>query len=247
MYSVLLVDDEKWVRTSLRKVIERTGLPFEVAREASHGLEALDALKEHPVDMVLTDVRMPVMNGMSFVQQLRQANREQSVVVVSGHDDFSYVQQALRMGVTDYLLKPVEVEEMHACLTGWLQAQAARGQEAASPAASCDPADRSPVEQVLVYIRERLGGELTLTEAAARVHLNPSYLSQLFKQQLGRGFVEHIVEMRMEEAKRLLAATSLRISEVASRVGYTDVAYFSNTFKRSAGCTPTEYRRCPPV
>ncbi|AEI39050.1 response regulator transcription factor [Paenibacillus mucilaginosus] len=246
MYSVLLVDDEKWVRTSLRKVIERTGLPFEVAREASHGLEALDILKEAPVDMVLTDVRMPVMNGMSFVQQLRQTAREQSVIVVSGYDDFAYVQGALRLGVTDYLLKPVEVEEMRACLEGWLQARAG-GQAAGAPKASCDPADRSPVEQVLGYIREHLGGELTLTEAAARVHLNPSYLSQLFKQQLGRGFVEHIVEMRMEEAKRLLAATSLRVSEVAQRVGYTDVAYFSNTFKRSAGCTPTEYRRCPPA
>ncbi|MDF2959360.1 MAG: two component transcriptional regulator, AraC family [Paenibacillus sp.] len=247
MYQVLLVDDERWVRTSLKRVLEKTGLPFSVVKEASNGLEALDWLKENRVDLIMTDVRMPVMGGLNFVQEVRQQNRSQPIILVSGYDDFQYVQQAIRLGVADYLLKPVEVEDMSRCLDKWLDQKQLQpdGQPDPPKETGEDRLQKSPVEQVKEYVRAQLAGEITLTEAAARVHLNPSYLSQLFKQQLNRNFVDYIVEVRMEEAKRLLCSTSLRISEVADRVGYADVAYFSNTFKKWNGCTPSEFRREP--
>ncbi|CAG7655899.1 response regulator [Paenibacillus allorhizosphaerae] len=255
MYRVLLVDDEKWVRTSLKKVLERTEMPFEVVKEAANGLEALDWLKSQaePVDLVLTDVRMPVMCGLTFADQLKESGKASSVIVISGFDDFAYAQQALRAGVTDYLLKPVEVPELKECLDKWMQRRQNEEQEAralrsvggpaSGPRASQEGAELSAVEQVVAYIHNQLSGDITLTEAAARVHLNASYLSQLFKQQLGRTFVDYLVEARVTEAKRLLTTTSLRISEIADRVGYADVAYFSNTFKKWAGATPSEFRR----
>ncbi len=246
MYRVMLIDDERWVRTSLKKVIEKTGLPFSVVKEASDGLEALDWLKSNEVDLIMTDVKMPVMEGLRFVQEVRQHNRGQPVIVVSGYDDFQYVQQALRSGVFDYLLKPVEQEDMQLCLAKWMN-QHTPLQHAEAPKIPVTPhkLEQSSVEQVQAYIHAHLSGEITLTKAAALVHLNPSYLSQLFKQQLNRNFVDYIAEVRMQEAKRLLSATSLRISEVADRVGYSDVAYFSNTFKKWNGCTPSEYRKEP--
>ncbi|MFE5322690.1 response regulator [Paenibacillus sp. NPDC056579] len=242
-YRILLIDDERWVRTSLKRVIEKTELPFTVVKEASHGLEGLDWLKEHEADLIITDVKMPVMEGLQFVREIRERSREQHIIVISGYDDFHYVQQALRSGVYDYLLKPVETEDMAQCLGKWMEREAQRRSMQANAAVPSDSAALSPVEQVIDYIRANLAGDLTLTEAAARVHLNPSYLSQLFKQQLNRNFVDFIVEARMDEAKRLLQVTSLRISEVADRVGYADVAYFSNTFKKWNGCTPTEFRK----
>ncbi|MFC6453311.1 response regulator transcription factor [Paenibacillus vulneris] len=246
VYRVLLIDDERWVRISLKKVIEKTGLPFHVVHEASDGLEALDWLKSGEADLILTDVKMPVMEGLRFVQELRLNDRTQSIIVISGYDDFQYVQQALRSGVFDYLLKPVELEEMRACLTKWMNQYRPPSDEAARrPAPLSKPLEQSPIGQVQDYIRAHLSGDITLTKAAALVHLNPSYLSQLFKQQLNRNFIDYVAEMRMEEAKRLLSATSLRISEIADRVGYSDVAYFSNTFKKWNGCTPSEYRREP--
>ncbi|MEI7026631.1 response regulator transcription factor [Paenibacillus sp. y28] len=244
MHKVLLVDDERWIRTSIRHVLEKTGLPLEIAMECGNGLEALDWLKGHEADLVLTDVRMPVMDGITFVRQLREQGKEQGIIVISGYDEFAYVQAALRCGVFDYLLKPVEVEDMAACLTKWLRSRTQEPPAEHRPAAgAADSSELSAVEQVIRYIRDRLPGDVTLQEAAARVHLNPSYLSQLFKQQMKVNFVDYVLALRMEEAKRLLVCTSLRISEIADRLGYADLSYFSNTFKRFTAQTPSEYRR----
>ncbi|MGG1552800.1 response regulator transcription factor [Paenibacillus ferrarius] len=241
MYNVLLVEDERWVRTAVRRTIERTSLPFQVVQECQNGLEALDWLHHQRADLVLADIRMPVMDGLTFLSQLRERDTTTSIVLVSGHDDFKYVQQGLRLGVFDYMLKPVETEEMQACLRKWMDSVGSQRLEA-KPEAK-DAAALTPVERVVQLIHERLPGEITLTDAAAAVHLNPSYFSQLFKQRMNQTFVDYVLHARMGEAERLLKLTSLRISEIADRLGYTDVAYFSNTFKRIKQYTPSEYRK----
>jgi YesN/AraC family two-component response regulator len=244
MYNVLLVDDEKWVRTSIKRVMEKTELPFKVIREASNGLEALDWLREEQADLIFTDVRMPVMNGMTFVQQVRESSREQQVMVISGFDDFQYVQYALRMGAFDYLLKPVEVSDMKDCLQKWINEQLLSNKRAElNEANPRDPQEKSPIKRVIEYIHQNLSEKLTLADAAAQIHLHPNYLSQLFKQQLGRNFIDYIVGVRMEEAMKLLLLTSLRVNEIANRLGYTDIAYFSNTFKKWSGYNPSDYRK----
>lgn len=244
MHSVLLVEDERWVRTAVKRTIERTELPFRVQGECVNGLEALDWLNEHPADLVIADIRMPVMDGLTFVDQLQERGRRPSVIMLSGHDDFTYVQHALRSGVFDYLLKPVETEDMKACLDKWVKLRAKpSGSPALEPCEVQDVQELSPVEQVVRLIRERLPDDITLTEAAAAVHLNPSYLSQLFKQRMNRTFVEYVLQLRMNEAERLLTHTSLRISEIAERLGYADISYFSNTFKRFMGRSPSEFRK----
>ncbi|WJH36054.1 response regulator [Paenibacillus sp. CC-CFT747] len=121
MHSILVVEDERWVRAAIKRTIERTGLPFTVAGECGNGLEALDWLEKNPVDLVLTDIRMPVMDGLTFLDQLRERNRSLPVIILTGHESFSFVQQALRAGAMDYLLKPVEVDEIRPCLEKWLK------------------------------------------------------------------------------------------------------------------------------
>ncbi|WP_248926889.1 response regulator transcription factor [Paenibacillus hamazuiensis] len=243
MHTVLLVEDERWVRVSLKRIIEKTGMPFQVVHECANGLEALDWLKQHDADVVLTDIRMPVMGGMELARQLQEERPEQDVVIITGHDDFELVQSALRAGVCDYLLKPIEVGDMKTSLQRLQKRLHQRESRPAEAHVERDPAELSAVEQVVRLIKERMPGEITLQEAAAHVHLNASYLSQLFKLQMKTNFVDYVLTLRMEEAKRLLAKTSLRISEIAERLGYTDVSYFSNTYKRTMGQTPSEYRK----
>jgi YesN/AraC family two-component response regulator len=242
MYSILIVDDEKWVRKALQYTVSKTRLPFEVVKECSNGREALDYLGENQVDLVMSDVRMATMDGLELVVQLAQCSPPQDVIMISGYDDFTYIQQALRAGVFDYLLKPVETEEMKACLDKWLQR---RGQAVGSfrKGKMEENIELSPVESVKEYVRNNLSNEITLTEAAARVFFNPSYLSQLFKQQTSKNFVDYVLEERMMEAKRLLESTPLRISDIARRLGYSDLAYFSTVFKKTTGFTPTEFRK----
>lgn len=243
MNNILIVDDEKWVRSALKWTVEQTGLPVKVIGECSNGLEAFDWLKDHQADLVLADITMPVMTGLTFLEQLRQAGNEQDVIFITVNEDFGCIQQALRSGAFDYLLKPVETEQLTACLNKWLNHQ----QKALKPPKTDEPGipstQLSPVEQVLKYIDSLPPGQVTLAEAAKHVHMNPSYLSQLFKQQIGTNFIDYVTKIRLTEAKRLLTATTLRISEIAERLGYADLAYFTNIFKKTCKVTPSEYRK----
>lgn len=243
MCTILIVDDEKWVRSALKWTVEQTRLPVNVVGECSNGLEALDWLRDNPVDLVLADITMPVMTGLTFLEQLRQAGNEQDVIFITVNEDFTLVQQALRAGAFDYLLKPVETEQLTSCFSKWLHRQHKVRNLPKEGEISIPPELLSPVEQVLKYIESLPPGQVTLAEAAKHVHMNPSYLSQLFKQQQGTNFIDYVTKIRLTEAKRLLTVTTLRISEIAERLGYSDLAYFTNIFKKSCQVTPTEYRK----
>lgn len=242
MNSMLLVDDERWVRTALRHTIEKLNKPFQIKHECSNGLEALDWLQDNKVDLVISDIRMPVMDGLAFVEQLRQQREKQDVILITVHDDFQYVQKALRSGVFDYLVKPVDPAELDTCLEKWLRLCHSR-QEDISVEKLPDASNLSTIQQVLRYIAKTSPGDVTLADAAKCVHMNPSYLSQLFKQEMHINFIDYVSSLRIKEAKLLLASTTLRISEIACRLGYSDIAYFSNMFRKLTGVSPSEYRK----
>ncbi|NRF95033.1 response regulator [Paenibacillus frigoriresistens] len=242
MYKVILVDDERWVRVVLRKAVEQTKLPFEIVQECATGLEAIDALQKHHADLVISDVKMPIMDGIALAEQMTQVSA--NLILVSGYDDFQLAQKAIRYGVKDYLLKPVEMEAMADCLGRWMQDRTTKSARRLADSPLIGTNELSAIEQVQQFISSNLSKDISLTDAAALVHLNPSYLSQLFKQQTGGKFVDYVIEMRMEEAKKLLIKTSLRVSEIAERLGYGDISYFSSTFKKLIGCSPLEYRKC---
>jgi YesN/AraC family two-component response regulator len=242
MKKILLVDDERWVRAALKWTINKLNLPLQVVHEAQNGLEALDWVKTNDVDLILTDIRMPVMDGLALVKELSGLKGEYDVIVISVHDEFPFIQQAMRSGVTDYLLKPVEESEIKVCLEKWLSKKSNKGKTSKPTLAEKENIPLSTIERALDYINKTPLDQITLKEAAESIHINPSYLSQLFKQQLNKKFVDYITELRIEESKRLLQNTTLRMSEIAERVGYSDLAYFSNNFKRIVGSSPSEYR-----
>jgi YesN/AraC family two-component response regulator len=242
MKKVLLVDDERWVRTALKWTINKLNLPLVVVHECQNGLEALDWIKMNDVDLILTDIQMPIMDGLALVKELSILNGEYDVIVISVHDEFQFVQQAIRSGVTDYLLKPIEENEIKVCLEKWLNEKGNEVDTSNHTLPDNDNVPLSTIERVLDYINKTPLDQISLKEAAESIHINPSYLSQLFKQQLNKKFVDYITELRIEESKRLLHNTTLRMSEIAERVGYSDLAYFSNNFKRIVGCSPSEYR-----
>ncbi|XEC94431.1 response regulator [Paenibacillus tarimensis] len=222
-------------------MIGKAGLPFEVVHEAENGIEAMDWLRGQQADLILSDIRMPVMDGLALLREIKSKSCEADVVFVSGHDDFAYAQQALRYGAFDFLLKPVEAENLAECFQLWMDQYESRNM--ASDIPEKDEGGLSPVEQVIRYLDANPGADLTLSGAAAMVHLNSSYFCKLFKQMTNVNFRDYVIRSRMKEAVRLLENTSLRISEIAERVGYTELAYFSNTFKKATGQTPREYRK----
>lgn len=116
MKTVLITEDEKLLRAGLKTMVGRSGVPIDEILEARDGLEALEILRTHHVDLLITDIRMPKMDGLELVSHLSELDYAPAVLVISGYDDFSYAVEMLRNGVQDYLLKPVERESLYSAV-----------------------------------------------------------------------------------------------------------------------------------
>lgn len=117
MNTIVIAEDEKMIRKGLAAMVQRAPVPVETILEARDGRQALELLQSRPVDLLITDVRMPEMDGIQLVEQVQALPDPPMVLVISGYDDFSYAVSMLRNGVQDYLLKPVEREKLYEVLT----------------------------------------------------------------------------------------------------------------------------------
>ncbi|MGN8920412.1 response regulator transcription factor [Lachnospiraceae bacterium HCP28S3_F9] len=237
---VLLVDDEIMIREGFKRLFDWEAHECEVVGEAADGMEALaqiDAL--HP-DIVIMDINIPIMSGLKVIQVSRIKHPKIAYVIVSGYDDFSYCQQALRLQITDYILKPVDYEEFGICIDNLkISLYEQRMEEEHEP--------KEQGERVIIgitrYLQEHLEEEVSLSVLAEEFHLNPQYISQLFKNEIGVGFLAYLTNIRMEKAKKLLLSTSFPIAEIAQKTGYGDYRVFTKVFKKAEGITPSQYRR----
>lgn len=184
------------------------------------------------------DINIPIMSGLKVIQLSRIKHPETAFVIVSGYDDFSYCREALRLKITDYILKPVNYEEFGSCIDNLKislferRAVEASGQE-----------EERAITSITRYVQEHLAEEVSLSVLAEEFHLSAQYISQLFKSEIGVGFLNYLTSIRMEKARKLLVSTDLPIAEVAERAGYGDYRVFTKVFKKSEGITPSQYRR----
>lgn len=116
-YQVLIADDEPIIREGIRDCIDWAALGMEVAAEAEDGEEALELVGQLRIDIMLVDMNMPFMDGIELIRRLREVRPECRCLIISGHDEFAYAQEAVRLGVEDYILKPVDAEQLHAALS----------------------------------------------------------------------------------------------------------------------------------
>lgn len=112
MYSVILIDDEYMIKQSLRKIIADSAPDFQVVGEARNGQEALEQIRLHSPDLIFVDIRMPVMSGLELMERLSQERSETEMIIISGYNDFSYVQQGMKYGAKAYILKPIVPEQV---------------------------------------------------------------------------------------------------------------------------------------
>ncbi|MBB3108188.1 two-component system response regulator YesN [Paenibacillus phyllosphaerae] len=130
MWKLLIADDEPKIRRGLSKVLPWEELGITVVAEAENGLEALEMCRQHEPDILFVDICMPHLSGLEFIEQLREGSRGGIVIVISGHDEFRYAQQALKLGVFDYLLKPVQKSKLAEVIGGALESlQQSKAQE----------------------------------------------------------------------------------------------------------------------
>jgi YesN/AraC family two-component response regulator len=238
MLKVLLVEDEAKIRDGLAAMIEAVSGGFSVAGQTSDGKEALSWLKTNSVDIVITDIRMGEMNGLELLARLRQLFPKLPVIVVSGYSDFEYAKEAIRHGVVDYLLKPVNRVELASVLR---RVREQRDEGAAAP----DPEGEKTkwaIRRAKEIIRDSLGGEISLQLLADQLFLHPKYLSIIFKKETGQNLSDYVTDCRIKKAKLLLSETNLKVLEIAQMCGFGNYKYFMTVFKQKAGVTPSEFR-----
>lgn len=112
MYRVLIVDDEPFVIEGMKTAIDWTGFNFEICCSTTNPLHALEYLENNPVDLLITDISMPQMDGLELIQRVRKINSLISILVLSAYDNFEYVRTAMRHGAENYLLKPLNPDEL---------------------------------------------------------------------------------------------------------------------------------------
>ena len=235
---VLLVDDEIMIREGFKRLFDWEAHDCQVVGEAADGMEALAKIDSLRPDIAIMDINIPIMNGLKVIQMSRLKHPDTAFVIVSGYDDFSYCREALRLQITDYILKPVNYEEFGTCIDNLKIALFQRqsvGQD--------DPQTERPIHSITRYLQEHLAEDISLTVLAEEFHLNPQYISQLFKSEIGVNFLTYLTNIRMERAKKLLLTTPLSIAEVSEQSGYGDYRVFTKVFKKSEGVTPSQYRR----
>ena len=237
---VLLVDDEIMIREGFKQLFDWQAHDCEVVGEACDGMEALTQIDTLRPDIVIMDINIPIMNGLKVIQLSRIKHPNTAFVIVSGYDDFSYCREALRLQITDYILKPVNYEEFGTCIDNL---KISLFERRVSSAAEPEKQEERAITGITRYLQEHLAEEISLSVLAEQFHLNPQYISQLFKSEIGVNFLVYLTNIRMEKAKKLLLSTALSIAEVAEQSGYGDYRVFTKVFKKSEGITPSQYRR----
>ncbi len=235
---VLLVDDEIMIREGFKRLFDWAAHGCEVVGEAADGMEALARIDALNPDIVIMDINIPIMNGLKVIGLSRIKHPDTAFIIVSGYDDFSYCREALRLQITDYILKPVNYEEFGTCIDNLKISMFHRKNEQ-----KAEPQEERTIVSVTRYMQEHLAEEISLSVLAEEFHLSPQYISQLFKSEIGVGFLSYLTSIRMEKAKKLLLSTALSIAEVSEQSGYGDYRVFTKTFKKSEGVTPSQYRR----
>lgn len=243
---IVVAEDEELIRNNLVKKIHAIDPSLQVIYAAEDGRNALEFIKENPVHLVITDIRMPVMDGLELIEALYLHHPHVRKIVSTGYADFEYARQAMRYGAADYILKPVKPEELRRALSKAMTSiEKEHHPEKRNLAGAKNRADK-PEEIVLLvqdYLRENYMQEFNLEEIARNFNFTSSYLSKIFLKHTGEPPSKYVIALRIQAAKHLLGSQrELSIKEVAERVGYPDQFYFSRIFKQLTGCTPKEFQ-----
>lgn len=244
MFRVMLVDDEEIILQGLMKVFPWKEFDCQVAGTATDGLEGLRLIRATRPHIVLTDIRMPNMDGLHMIAALQSEFPHIQVAVLTAFRDFDYAQQAIRLGVCRYLLKPSrmdELKEAFAHMTQALQSAPIDVQEEPDSAGQSE-AGNFVARAALQFIKQHYAEHISLGDVADNVFVSQWHLSKLINGHLGQSFFDILNGLRIDKAKELLADPSLKVHEIAEAVGYGDVAHFSKNFKKLTGVSPMEYR-----
>ena len=236
---VLLADDEAAILEGYKLLFDWEKYQCEVVGTAMDGREAVEKARELKPDIVIMDINLPKLNGLEAIRAIQEtapADHPIYMIVVTGYDEFSYCQEALRLRVSDFLLKPIDFDAFGEVIEGLVK------KVMENPNRQVVLSDT--LKKIVDYVNKNLSDEdMRLTLLAENMNMNPNYISQLFKKELGCGYHAYLNQVRVEKAKKYLRQTNEPISVVAELVGCSDYRIFTKIFKGIVGVTPSQFRK----
>lgn len=227
MKRAFIVDDEVNCIKIVKAFIENYQIPMEICGSAISGETAFIMIKELRPDIVFMDIEMPGYNGLEVIKQIKnQVDYNVHFVIISAYDNFQYAQEAMRLGVADFLLKPLDSKEFLSMVHRLYGFRFT---------------DNQGFNDILAYVHEHFNEELTLKDCAKKFHMSTNHITRLFKQYMGMGFTNYKNKVRIDYAKRLFNETDYSIKEISQEVGYSNLNYFYRVFKEQIGVTPKVY------
>lgn len=248
MYRIMIVDDNPSIIESLKCSVRWDTYNCVICGMATNAVQGLQKISSEKPDILITDIMMPGLNGLEMIGKVKVCSPKTETIIITGYSNFSFAQAAIRLGVVDFILKPIDNNDLIAAVQKVLnQISGSSGPhlESFEPGSleyialgTKQHASSQLIREVLEYIDNNLNRPLALGEIANEFLITSSYLSNAFKKDTGRSFVDYVNLRKMCRAKELLKNPKLKVYEVANLLGYRNYAYFYQVYKKYCGSAP---------
>lgn len=242
MWKVMIADDETYMLEALEKLIGWESMDCSLIFKAQNGKQLIERMKLEVPDIVITDIKMPLVSGIEVAKYVYENKLNTKVIILSAHADFEYAREAIQYEVCGYIVKTSAIESLPEMLHKAIK----KLEETSFPKKEEEEKEEAQSEDIFKklqkYIEKHYMEKLTLTTLSKEIHANGSYLSRLYKEKTGQNLFDEINKRKLAKAKELLAEGK-RVSEVAVLIGFEDVSYFSRVFKKYEGCSPRDYEK----
>lgn len=236
MFKLVLVDDEHYAIEGMKRMLDWSEYNITIAGTAEDGVEGLELIRRENPDIIIADIRMQELDGLEMIRILREEGFKSRIIIISGYQEFEYAQTAIDYKVDKYFTKPLDLEKFKSAIADIVE-ELKDGREDFRPVLP------DLLKDVLDEIDRSFTEDIQLSSLAEQFYCSVSHLSKMFKKYLGTSYMEYVTARRIDEAKKLLKTTYMPIDKIVDAVGWKSAKRFRETFKRSVGVSPSEYRR----
>ena len=242
---MVVAEDELLLKENLINKINNLGLDFHVIASAQTGIQGYELIQTHQPDVLITDIRMPVMDGLTLIKEVRDHYPETDCIIVSGFSDFDYAKTAIHYQVSEYLLKPVDEEDLYKALSN-LQTKYRLKEDSYADIFNRDTAAKLPREIADLlhnYMSEHYSEDIKISQIADSMNYSCSYLTKVFCNEYDLSPSKFLTSIRIQKAQQMLRHNpDLTVRQIGEAVGYAEQGYFSRIFKKHTGQSPLDYR-----
>ena len=249
MYKVVVIDDEPIIVEGISRMNVWGQFQCQIVAVANDGIEGAEIIRKHKPHIVITDIAMPDLDGLTMVAGLKSEFPDIEISILTGYRKFDYARKAINLGVTRFLLKPSNLEEIEdaiKCMVNNLKSRNVMPEivlnENKADYKVDNEASNFIVNNAMNYIEQNYAHKITLNEVAEKTYVSQWHLSKLLNRTMGQNFSEILNNIKIREAQKLLKDPALRIGDIAEMVGFIDMAHFSRVFKKNIGISANEYR-----